>query len=392
MSNTANRQGEVVYPYKMPRLKPEDGRDESKQSRQEDPATSGSLNESSELSAKYTETPAVFSKFLVDKIFKSADLGLIEASYAKASWAKHCTAFNCIAKFELAKKLKCNWPIRLEELCEFTSWALKEKVLKPSTVKSYLSSIKIIHGLANVEYLGNHPVISSMLRGAENLAMYNNKGYTGRKVITLALLKLIGHQIAVSNWCADSKITVWGACVVAFFGSFRFGELLPKKSYAHCNDETLLWNDIKFRKDGSVLIHIKIDKSRNMNGSYVDIFEFPNKNCCAVRTLRKMRDLKYKLGSPVFQFNNGKNICSAQLNSILYKLLKPIIGETASQITGHSFRAGLPSALANNPNMANDNDIKSWGRWSSDSYLLYTKLKLKQKRALFEKIISVLKE
>jgi len=36
----------------------------------------------------------------------------------------------------------------------------EQKELKPSTVKSYLSSIKVIHGLANVSY--SDPIITSM--------------------------------------------------------------------------------------------------------------------------------------------------------------------------------------------------------------------------------------
>ena len=85
-----------------------------------------------------------------------------------------------------------------------------------------------------------------------------------------------------------------------------------------------------------------------------------------------------------------KNLCGAQLNGILFNLLFPVIGNRACNITGHSFRAGLPAAMANNPDLTNDREIKAWGRWSSDSYLVYTRLKLIQKRKLFNKIVSVL--
>jgi hypothetical protein len=59
-------------------------------------------------------------------------------------------------------------------------------------------------------------------------------------------------------------------------------------------------------------------------------------------------------------------------------------------ICGHSFRAGLPSAMANDPEAVKDFEICQWGRWSSESYLLYTRLKFKQKQALFRKITEVL--
>jgi hypothetical protein len=326
----------------------------------------------------------------MEKFIDCADKGLIEASYAKSSWSKHCSAFKCVEKFKIDRNWKCNWPMTLEDTCKFTSWALQTKKLQITTVKSYLSSIKIVHELANVKYNGDCQVVKSLLRGRENLDRYESKSKNSRKVMTLSLLRVIGNQIAKTEWSNDSKLTVWGACTTAFLGALRFGEILPQKSNDYCEMETLLWNDLKFRSDGSVLMHIKLDKVRNMKGSFIDIFEFPLAGCCPVKTLNQMRETKFNSNSPVFQFKSGKNLCSAQLNTILQKLLCPIIGPAAYQISGHSFRAGLPSAMASKPDLANDKDIKAWGRWSSDSYLLYTRLKHKQKKALFEKIVSVL--
>ena len=95
---------------------------------------------------------------------------------------------------------------------------------------------------------------------------------------------------------------------------------------------------------------------------------------------------------PVFKFANGRLLTPRALNTTVQNLLSQKIGPTAKLISGHSFRAALPSAMANNPLAANDQHIKQWGRWSSDSYLLYTRLKLKQKKMLFEKIVNVLNE
>jgi len=191
--------------------------------------------------------------------------------------------------------------------------------------------------------------------------------------MTLPLLKIVGHQIAKLNWSACSKLILWGACTLAFFGSLRLGEILAPTENCYNPLETLLWSDLKFRSDGSILLHVKIDKSKNKNGSYVDIFSFDVKGCCPVKTLTSLQKLCENSNDPVFVFKNGK-------------LLTPKI----MQISGHSFRAGIPSALASDPKAAKDSDIKAWGRWSSDSYLLYTRLKLNQKKILFEKIVAVL--
>ena len=66
---------------------------------------------------------------------------------------------------------------------------------------------------------------------------------------------------------------------------------------------------------------------------------------------------------------------SGSLNTSLVKLLQLVIGDSAVLISGHSFRAALPFALTNRPDLASDKDIKQWGRWSSASFQLYTRLK-----------------
>ena len=77
--------------------------------------------------------------------------------------------------------------------------------------------------------------------------------------MSLPLLKLIGHELAKSDWAVDKKATVWAACTTAFFGSFRLGEILSK-SKNMIPAETLLWSNMSFR-DNSVIIYIRIPKN-----------------------------------------------------------------------------------------------------------------------------------
>ncbi len=65
-----------------------------------------------------------------------------------------------------------------------------------------------------------------MLKGAKNLATYNEIFKPAKFVMSFHLLKLIGHEIAKSNWDKDKKLVIWTACCIAFFGSFRLGEIL----------------------------------------------------------------------------------------------------------------------------------------------------------------------
>ncbi len=89
--------------------------------------------------------------------------------------------------------------------------------------------------------------------------------------MSFPLLKIIGHEIALSNWTNDSKLVFWSACCVAFFGSFRLGEILPRSEN---NIENLTWSRIRFTDMGSVVINIRFPKViRNISGDFVDLFE-----------------------------------------------------------------------------------------------------------------------
>lgn len=281
----------------------------------------------------------------------------------------------------------------MDSICEFTSWMILSAKLKPSSVKSYLSSLATLHKLRNVPSVNfSCYLVKTLIRGAENLDFYNVDKKETRKVMTLPLLKILGHALASCDWSEDSKQVFWSCSLLAFFGSLRMGEILPLTGSKFNPFETLLWSDLVFRKD-SVLVHIKIPKSRNPEGDFIDIFEFPGHGCCPVTALKALRDAKFSssmLFRPVFQFKNGLFLTTSQFNECLKKLLYPFIGSSANYLSAHSFRAALPSALATDPSVIMASDIKLWGRWHSASYMLYTRLKVDQKRSLFKKICSTL--
>jgi hypothetical protein len=282
----------------------------------------------------------------------------------------------------------------LENVANFTAWALTENRLKSSTVRSYLSSLATIHRLRNVsdENFSNY-VVKTIIRGAENLALYEDYAKDTRKVMTLPLLKLIGHELACSDWSEISKQVFWTCSLMAFFGSFRIGELLSCNKNSFVPKETLLWKDLTFRGEDSVLVKIKISKNRSVHGETVDLFKYEKANLCPVRAIIRLRDLckNYSSGDrPVFEFENGSLLTPLIFNNCIKEFLRPYIGDHADQITSHSFRAALPSAMGADPIACKSVELKQWGRWYSDSYLLYTRLKYDQKKALFHKIVNVL--
>jgi len=173
------------------------------------------------------------------------------------------------------------------------------------------------------------------------------------------------------------------------------GEILAPSEFFIDHTATLTWRDILSREDDSFLIHLKIPKSHIREGEYVDIFKFPLHGCCPVSALRRLLLLEKRAGwgrpsDPVFILPNGRFLTTATFNSSLKGIFQEICDYKINAILCHSFRAGIPSQLARFPEMMSSDDVKGWGRWTSDAYSRYTRLKLDQKKSIFGKIVNTL--
>jgi hypothetical protein len=105
----------------------------------------------------------------------------------------------------------------------------------------------------------------------------------------------------------------------AFYGSFRFGELLPKNSYTFNESESLLWCDIKFVDGNSVIIHNKIPKTRNPNGEFISLFRFPDDAYCPINALLNLKKLSKVIGCkkiPVFSYGPNNFLTCKKMNEI----------------------------------------------------------------------------
>jgi len=321
------------------------------------------------------------------------EFDLLYSAFSDSTWSRHSAALNCIKKFHLNNNIKIVWPIESTIINSFCHWALTSERLSPATVKAYLTSIQSIHKLKGFENvtLPNY-ICKTLLKAAENSNPVKQPKFT-RAAMTLPTLKLLGSNIAKQNWSDQTKQVIWCACTTAFFGSFRMGELLSKWEHKFELKNTLLWEDVK-RFQNMFIIHIKNPKSGNSGGEFADIFPFPGHNCCPVKALECLASFSNNTSpkQPVFMFNNGKLLTKDSFNSLIKNLLSQTMGNNAKFFYGHSFRAGIPSLLAKSPGLATNKDILGWGRWSSDAYLSYTRLKFEHKMKTFDKIASVLNQ
>jgi hypothetical protein len=341
-------------------------------------------------SQKYSTVPNRFTSSFFPSEMPDSIKNLIHASVSKSAWAKNECALKSFEKFERHENKKYSWPLGTIEIQKYIGWAIGKEQLKHTTVKSYLSSIGFLHNIKGLDSSNCKGFIPNQsLKGAANMMFYKSIASESRKVMTLPILKILGHQLALSDLEKHHKQVLWTLFTVAFFGSFRMGELLCPSEHFFIPEENLLWKDVAIQAD-SVIIKIKIPKNRTITGEVIDLFKVKG-SCCPVQSVKKLKMLVgNRPDSPVFSLDSGKFLTPPKVNSYLKSLLTPIFGVSYGSISGHSFRAGIPSVLSNNPEVAREEEIMSWGRWSSNSYKAYTRLSANQKRAIFNKITSAL--
>jgi hypothetical protein len=286
------------------------------------------------------------------------------------------------------------WPIPIESLRAYVGWSLKTNKLAPSTVKQYLSDLKNFHllrGLPTKHF--DDFFLASMIRGAENLSLYTSLTKPARLVMSFPLLKILGHEIATSNWSVESKRVFWGACCIAFFGSFRMGELLTNDEHQF-SVETLTWDCVTFTSKNSAVIQVRFPKNtKRGQAQFVDIFEIEDRSICPFNCLKSLHDSNptaVEKNLPVFSFSPTKFLSTRVFTKTLRSLLLPHIGQKANVLSGHSFRAGIPATIANHPSLLSNDDVCKWGRWSSSCYHAYTRLKLSARKEIFKKLLCVL--
>jgi hypothetical protein len=318
-----------------------------------------------------------------------SDAGLISAAYSESSWKRTCAALNSFKRFAKDSGSIIVWPFSETAINNFVSWALKTAKLSPNTVNVYLSDLVTCHKLRGLDPSAcSNFLAKTMIKGAKNLASYSATTKEPKAVMTLSCLKILGHEIAKTDWSALKKSIYWAACTVAFFGSFRMGELLCPSENSYSSD-TLIWSDVIFNGSNSVILNIRHPKSNRAGGEKVEVFNFSGHNCCPVKALRCLnnnRVIKSQL-APVFALATNEYLCKKTFNSTLKELLRyHLPGHT---LLGHSFRAGIPSALSAVPELVTTEEIQAWGRWSSQSYLAYTKHRHLSRQKIFEKFVSV---
>jgi hypothetical protein len=218
--------------------------------------------------------------------------------------------------------------------------------------------------------------LSRVLRGMKNSE--KGKGKCRRvRLVTLNLLRKVGKYLKSTRWKSLSKKAVWAVCTLAYWGSFRLGELLTGKSKIFDQYSDLLGGDVSMEGGKAVRVRVKSPKVVGRGEEVVWVGKVADRTLCPVSAVgRLLRELRKrglrKDDRPAFRLASGRSLTRGRFLRALNSLLR-LEGEAG--VSGKSFRSGLPTDLLNIAGKREDDTTKFLGRWAGRSYQSYQRLK-----------------
>ena len=314
-------------------------------------------------------------------------------SLTKQTWSVYRTAQNMLNKCSSETNSIFSLPLNTSDILTFTAWLLNRGV-KSSTISSYLSGLRQVHLSNGVDIpIIRSDLISQVLKGQSHLDSLTPNLNPTRLPVSPTILRILKLEINNSSFSKRDKRLIWLLCTLAFHGSFRIIELLSKTKGYFDPDFCLLGNNVILKPfihnntTVSVLtVSVKSPKTGRPNTTdIVDVFP-TNTDLCPVKAYSDFAKSNPapNLSLPFFTLSNGSPYSGPQFNSHLKLWLSKYIDPSFGYISGHSFRAGIPSILGNLG--FSDSDIKLVGRWSSSAFQSYLKLPRTRRLAMAKAI------
>ena len=299
-------------------------------------------------------------------------------SLAKSTWSTYQTTRNHLRKCQDQTRTSMRMPMDNTQVTVFLSWLLEVRRIKPSSAESYLAGLRQLHLVEGLEIPTiRSDIINVIIKGAKHESWLKEKlnPQSKRLPMNFVALKLLGSEINLTTMEKADKRLIWAVSLIAFYGSFRMGELLTENESQFDPAHNLLTEDVIIVEDnGQKTIQLKIKspkESRTGKEIIVDLFE--NNTLCPVKALENWLKSAppQEKGMPMFRQKNGAAFTKKKLNEILNKYLNKNVPPGQGFFSGHSYRSGVPSLLGSLGYTTEQ--IMCVGRWSSNSYECYIK-------------------
>jgi integrase len=300
----------------------------------------------------------------------------------KSTWKNYSTAEGLLRKCCREKGIEWELPVRDSTVISFVLWLAFDRGVSSATISNYLSGVRNLHVVNNVvcPELRSEQV-ELLLKGKKNWeqAVKREAGVSNRRPVTPDILRLLKARISDSDLLLIDKKMVWTVCTVLFFGAFRGHELLCKGESTFDPAFTLLFEDVKIRREAGsdekwLEFKIKAPKEDKAGKvTVVDVYQSVPE-LCPVRAFVRWREAGPPAvnGQPLFRWAEGKPLTAAALNRLLKERLEGFVEGAGKWFTTHSFRTGAASWLG--AVGVEDAEVQALGRWSSRAFEEYLRL------------------
>ena len=313
---------------------------------------------------------------------REALVGCANNAISTDTWANYNVIMKHMENCQVEFAMRFNFPMTIDMILTLVGYLREIKKLKAATIENHLCALRYVHLSKGIFLTCLRPeMVKTLLKGMSHDDLKLKRASVDRLPVTLQVMFLLEMEVEdAANWSKEYKLLVWAVATLAFFGSFRCGELLSKKANSIDPEIDLQLKDIRLvkrfvnkTKIELLEVNLKSPKEAKENVKNIKVEVFGNgtalcplkafKNYVAGVGVKDGNSAAFRL--PVVGLAYRHQRFNKDLQSLLSKHLR------YGKLSGHSFRSGLSSLLGQAG--FSDSEVMAMGRWSSDSFLKYVK-------------------
>jgi hypothetical protein len=192
---------------------------------------------------------------------------------ARSTWKRYSAALQSWKCF--AKETEGDWRhVSDSRRGKFIGWCRARGKLSAGSVKVYLGELKRLEEMRRQLRQGGGDFIEKeLLKGYENLGKEKRgKKKRGAIPVNLEILDVVRKKLKKSGWAEGSRLCLWAACLIAFWGAVRLSEILPKGDRLFDKFSDLLWKNVKWDSEKGMKLEIRGGKVPGPPGNCVRLF------------------------------------------------------------------------------------------------------------------------
>ena len=326
---------------------------------------------------------------------RSHHLALLNSMKSFNTWKGESSTGRHVSKIEQKYSINLDFPWTLAEANNYIV-ASSMDGLSSASLRVYVARIRALHARYGLEPEFGMWQVTNLLKGVAHLE--NRDSSKERLSVTPELMKYAKNCIELSQKGECWKSLIWMLFTWFWIGAFRSDDLLPSSPTAFCPETDLLKRNVSSRTDhlggGKTVTYLKIfipspKHKKGSGGMTVELL--PSGNWfCPVEAYSRYSKATQDWGDEMpLAHLDGALYTAKMFNKDLKNIFKGKMGP-GEQISSHSFRSGVVSALARTG--ASEELLKSQTDHSSSAYRAYLKLGRAARLSQQLEVISTLED